>query len=90
MTRALAVAALMLSALLVDAQHGLPDDEAGRCRYGADHMMALARQAVEDPRSRPERSAKRRQLLDDWTSRIEAGEDPCAVYADIQKAATMF
>lgn len=68
----------------------LPDNEAGRCRYGAEHMIAFARQSLSDPRSRPETIEKRRKLVDDWASRLEKGEDPCSVYMDIHKAATTF
>ena len=68
----------------------LPDDEAGRCRYGAEHMIAVAREYLSDLRSQPKKIEKRKKLVDDWTSRLEKGEDPCSVYRDIQKTATTF
>ena len=34
--------------------------------------------------------AKRRVLVESWKRRLAAGEDPCAVYSDIGKAATTF
>ena len=68
----------------------LPDDEAGRCRYGAEHMIAVAKESLSDLRSQPEKIEKRKKLVDDWTSRLEKGEDPCGVYRDIQKVATTF
>jgi len=84
---------LMFSALAWAQKPGtavLPNDEAGRCRYAAEHMIAVAKQSLSDSRSRPERVEKRKKLVDDWTSRLEKGEDPCSVYMDIQKAATTF
>ena len=68
----------------------LPDDEAGRCLYGANHMIDIARQAVADPRSRPDRAEARQLLVDDWTARLDSGEDPCHVYEDIHRSATTF
>jgi hypothetical protein len=68
----------------------LPDDGAGRCRYGAEYMIEIARQSLSEPSSRPERIEKRRKLVDDWTAQLEKGEDPCLVYLDIQNAATTF
>ena len=68
----------------------LPDDEAGRCRYGAEHMIAVAKESLDDLNSRPEKMEKRKKLVDDWISRLDKGEDPCGVYKDIQKAATTF
>ncbi len=73
------------------ARHqALPEDEAGRCRYAAQHMIDVGRLAVADARSRPERRDKRRRLVEEWEARLEQGEDPCRVYADIQRAATTF
>ena len=69
---------------------GLPDDEAGRCRYGAEHMIDVARQSLTEPSSRPERVEKRRRLVESWESDLNAGDDPCEVYMDIQKSATTF
>ena len=68
----------------------LPDDSKGRCRYGAEHMIASAEQSLAEPRSRPERIEKRRRLVADWKTRLKNGEDPCLIYSDIQKAATTF
>ncbi len=68
----------------------IPDDEAKRCRYGVDHMIQFAKQSLSEPTSRPERIEKRRKLVEDWSSRLEQGENPCSVYMDIQKAATTF
>lgn len=53
-------------------------------------MIEFAKQALKEPRSRPERVEKRRKLLEEWDRRLKQGEDPCAVYMDIQKAATTF
>ena len=66
------------------------DEETKMCRYGADHMIEFSKQSLSEPTSRPERIEKRRKLVEDWSSRIEKGEDPCLVYKDIQKAATTF
>lgn len=69
---------------------GLPDDHAGRCRYGAEHMIDVARQSLLEPGSRPERVEKRRRLVESWESRLDLGDDPCGVYMDIQQSATTF
>ena len=53
-------------------------------------MIEFGRKALDDSRSRPERSAKRRALLDEWQSRLDRGEEPCEIYRDIHKAATTF
>ena len=66
------------------------DDETKMCRSGADHMIEFAKQSLSEPTSRPERTEKRRKLVEDWSSRLKKGEDPCLVYIDIQKAATTF
>lgn len=68
----------------------LPADQAGRCRYGAEHMIEFAKQSLTDGRSRPKTIEKRRKLIEEWTARLKRGEDPCVVYLDIQKAATTF
>ena len=68
----------------------LPADQAGRCRYGAEHMIEFAKQSLTDGRSRPKTIEKRRKLIEEWTVRLKRGEDPCVVYLDIQKAATTF
>jgi hypothetical protein len=72
------------------ASMALPDDDTGRCRYGAEHMIDIARQSLLEPSSRVERVERRRQLTESWESRLSQGEDPCEVYVDIQKAATTF
>ncbi len=66
------------------------DDESAACRYGAESMITVAQQAVNDPSSRPQRREARRLLMEDWVARLAAGEDPCAVYADIGREATTF
>ena len=58
--------------------------------YGASHLIEVAKPSLSDSRSRPEQIKKRRKLIEDWSSRLEKGEDPCIVYEDIQKAATTF
>ena len=68
----------------------LPADEAGRCRYGAEHMIEFAKQTLSGETGHSERVEKRRKLIEEWTSRLKKGEDPCRVYMDIQKAATSF
>lgn len=60
------------------------------CKYSAEHMIEVAKQSLSDKNARPERVEKRRKLVEDWTSRMEEGEDPCKVYADIQKVANTF
>ncbi len=71
-------------------QSVLPSDQQGQCRYGAEHMIAFGEQALLEASSRPERIAKRRKLVEDWKTRLANNEDPCLIYADIQKAATTF
>lgn len=73
-----------------EAQPGEAEQEKAMCRYAADHMIKLAQQSLLEKSSRPERIEKRRRLVEDWSSRMENGEDPCSVYADIQQAATTF
>lgn len=53
-------------------------------------MIEVGRQALANPSSRPERTAKRRKLVEDWEGRLRGGEDPCTVYADIYKASKHF
>ena len=65
-------------------------DDATMCKYGTEHMIDVARQSLKEKSSRPERIEKRRKLVEEWTARMEQGEDPCTVYADIQQAATTF
>lgn len=65
-------------------------DNERACRQGAEYMIEIGRQALANPDSRPERTAKRRKLVEDWDARLRRGEDPCKVYADIHRAATSF
>lgn len=65
-------------------------DETRACLMGANSMIDVARQAVAETSSRPERREARRVLLEDWVARLEAGEDPCSVYGDIGQSATTF
>ena len=65
-------------------------EETKMCRYGANHLIEVAKPSLSDPRSRPEQIKKRRKLIEVWLSRLEKGEDPCIVYEDMQKAATTF
>jgi hypothetical protein len=60
------------------------------CKYSAEYMIDIAKQSLSDKNSRPKRIEKRARLVEQWTSRMESGEDPCAVYADIQKQANTF
>jgi len=66
------------------------EQEKTMCKYGADHMIQIAKQSLSEKSSRPERIEKRRVLVEEWTARMGNGEDPCKVYADIQKAANTF
>lgn len=65
-------------------------DEARTCLMSANAMIDIARQAVADTNSRPERRESRRVLMEDWVARLEAGEDPCSVYQDIGMNSTTF
>ena len=65
-------------------------EEASACLYGANAMIEVARQAVSDTNSRPERREARRVLMEDWAARLEAGEDPCSVYQAIGASSTTF
>ena len=60
------------------------------CQYSAEHMIEVAKHSLAEKRSRPERIEKRRQLVEQWTARMKKGEDPCKIFADIQKASTTF
>ncbi len=82
--------AITTSSSLNAGSAALPDDEAGRCRYGAEHMIEIGKQSLLETSSRPARIEKRRKLVDEWSSRLKNGDDPCQLYMDIQKAATMF
>ncbi len=82
--------AITTSSSLNAGSVALPDDEAGRCMYGAKHMIEIGKQSLLDTRSRPARIEKRRKLVDEWSSRLENGDDSCQLLMDIQKASTMF
>lgn len=64
--------------------------EMASCRMAAESMIEVARQAVTDTSSRPERREARRVLMEDWVARLQAGENPCDVYAAIGQASTTF
>ncbi len=72
------------------ASEPTPEQDKSMCEYAANHMIEVAKQSLEEKSSRPERVEARRKLVEDWTSRLENGEDPCSVYADIQRAAPTF
>jgi len=65
-------------------------DEARACRQAAEAMIDVAREAVNDSSSRPQRRESRRVLMEGWIAALEAGEDPCVVYGDIGRASTTF
>lgn len=85
-----AIFSFLTATLWAQSSGTVQDDETKRCRYGADHMIEFAKQSLSEPTSRPERIEKRRKLVENWSSRLKKGEDPCLVYIDIQKAATTF
>lgn len=60
------------------------------CKYSADLMITIAQQSLSEKSSRPERIEERRTLVEEWTSRMESGEDPCVVYDDIQNSVNTF
>ncbi|MGB1139318.1 MAG: hypothetical protein ACPG1A_00380 [Halioglobus sp.] len=66
------------------------EQEQAVCKFSADHMIEIAKQSLKEQSSRPERIEQRRKLVEEWTRRMESGEDPCSVYSDIQKAAATF
>ncbi len=66
------------------------DEKTKMCRFGASHLIEVAKPSLSDPRSRPEQIKRRRKLIEDWSSRLEKGENPCIVYEDMQKAETTF
>jgi hypothetical protein len=68
----------------------LPANQLDRCRDGAEGMIEIAKRSLTEPGSRRRTVEKRRKLIEEWTSRLNRGEDPCAVYPDIHKAATTF
>lgn len=87
-TRAAWLLVVGLSLAGISGAEATRDERA--CRQGAEHMIEFGRQALADPNSRPERIAKRRKLVEGWDQRLRRGENPCAVYADIQRAAATF
>jgi len=84
-----ALLALAAWAPPVGAQ-GVSPEQSARCREGVVYMIEFGRKALDDPHSRPERTQKRRRLLDEWQSRLDRGEEPCEIYRDIHKSATTF
>lgn len=90
------IVALLFVALPSCSEDGVSVDAAslsddGRiCLSAANSMIDVARQAVSDTNSRPERRETRRVLMEDWISRLNSGEDPCLVYEDIGVSATTF
>ena len=69
---------------------GETEQDKKMCKYSADHMIEIAKQSLKEKSSRPERIENRKKLVDDWVKRMKSGENPCAVYEDIQKEATTF
>lgn len=65
-------------------------EEARVCLFSANAMIDMAREAVSDTNSRPERRESRRVLMEDWVARLERGEDPCSVYEAIGASSTTF
>ena len=65
-------------------------EDARTCRRAAEAMIDVAREAVNDTSSRPERREARRELMEGWIAALEAGEDPCVIYGDIGMASTTF
>jgi len=80
--------------MIIFVQYAVAQDQTEQdqdmCKYAADHMIEVAKQSLTDKNSRPERTEKRRKLVENWSARMEDGEDPCNIYADIQKEATNF
>ena len=66
------------------------NEEELSCFRAANSMIDVAREAVDDPNSRPARSEARRLLMEEWVARLESGEDPCSVYESIGLSATTF
>ncbi len=87
----LCIAASLIACSSEESSPAIAESEEARaCRMGAESMIDVARQAVVEPSSRPERRAARRELMEGWIARLEAGEDPCVVYSDIGAASTTF
>lgn len=83
-------------ALLACSEPGISVDTsnlsegARRCLSATNSMIDVAREAVNDTSSRPERRESRRVLLEDWIARLESGEDPCSVYQSTIRSSTTF
>jgi len=88
MKRFAAIAILVVFASPVFAQKGAKATPE-QCRQGAEYMIQVGEQSVAKG-GRPELVEKRRAQVESWKRRLAAGEDPCAVYTDIGKAATTF
>lgn len=58
-------------------QSAIPSDLQGRCRYGAEQLIAHGEQSLLESGSRPQRIEKRRKLVEDWKTRLANNEDPC-------------
>jgi hypothetical protein len=58
-----------------------------QCRYMAKAMIAEGKKNISRS-TRQEDVAMWIALTNDWQQRLDAGEDPCAVYRDIFKAST--
>ena len=92
----LSIAIIVSFGLLACSEQGVSVDtsslseESKTCFFAANSMIDMAREAVNDANSRPERREARRVLMEDWISRLEAGEDPCSVYESIGLSSTTF
>jgi hypothetical protein len=64
-----------------------PTISKAQCRAMAEAMIAEGKKNIARS-ERPEDAAMLRTLTHDWQQRLDAGEDPCAVYSDIFKAST--
>lgn len=86
----LSIALASLAWSQVSVAQSKTEQEKMMCKYSADHMIEIAKQSLKEKSSRPERIEKRRKLVEDWVKRMEEGENPCSVYADITKEANTF
>ena len=89
-TRLAGALAIVLMGNISSVAQERSEQEQAVCKFSADHMIEIAKQSLNEKSSRPERIESRRKLVEDWTRRMESGEDPCSVYSDIQKAAATF
>lgn len=64
----------------VQAQHPMISKE--QCLTLAKAMIAEGRTNI-DRSTRPEDAVMLRTMTNDWQKRLDAGENPCTVYADI-------